>query len=415
MKYIHIFLFLGILSGVGSCKNKDKDITPKDQAVLDETIPATIPHIYINIEGDQEVVSKDDYLNATISITGNGYPVIGGGSGDFETASTRIKGRGNSTWGKPKKPYRLKLDNTASILGLHPAKDWVLLANYQDYTLMTNAVAMKAGQQLGLPYTNTIIPVDLTINGQYRGSYNLTQQIEAKEGRVDIGDDGVLLELDNHFDEDFQFKSKGTQLPVMIKNPDITSDAQFNTIKNEFEAFEELLFAANFPDNGYGNFIDKKQVVNYLIVNNLVGNLEINHPKSVYIHKKAGGLYTMGPIWDFDWAYGISESVRTYFHRPNVDLLDERDDRIGARFLARFMKDPEIKSLYKQQWAEYRSAHFDNLLQYIEEYAARIRESQKKDYEIWQLGTNNLPQYKDDMKNYLRKRANHIDSYVQAL
>src|SRR5690606_506515 len=102
----------------------------------------------------------------------------------------------------------LKLDTKASILGLGAAKDWVLLANYQDYTLMTNAVAMKVGQQLGIPYTNTMIPIDVIINGKLRGNYNLTQQIEIQENRVNIGEDGFILELDNHYDEEFKFRSK---------------------------------------------------------------------------------------------------------------------------------------------------------------------------------------------------------------
>ena len=76
--------------------------------------------------------SKDNYINATITIEGNDW-------GEDYTGTTRIRGRGNSTWGMPKKPYRLKLDESTSILGLLPEKDWVLLANYIDPTLMLNS------------------------------------------------------------------------------------------------------------------------------------------------------------------------------------------------------------------------------------------------------------------------------------
>lgn len=77
---------------------------------------------------------------------------------------SRIKGRGNSTWGWPKKPYKMKLSSKASILGLLPEKDWVLLADYQDGPHLLNAVAFKIGRLLEMPFTNTIIPVELTIN-----------------------------------------------------------------------------------------------------------------------------------------------------------------------------------------------------------------------------------------------------------
>lgn len=406
-------IFLSVLFlGVASCK---KDVMQKEEleiieeATLDESIEAVIPHVYIDIEGEQEVTSKEDYLKATVKVDGNGQ------FDDLSSTVTNIKGRGNSTWNKPKKPYRLKLNKKASILGLGEAKNWVLLANYQDYTLMTNAVAMKIGQQLGLPFTHQVIPVDVTVNGKYRGSYTLTQQVEIHENRVNVGDDGVLLEMDKYFDEEHQFKSANFELPVMVKDPDIESEAHFNTIKQEFQAFEDLLAASSFPNNNYGDSFDKKQLVNYLIVNNLVGNLEINHPGSVYIHKAKGGKYTMGPLWDFDWAFGMDEDNREYFNYVEIPLFKEFDERKGSIFFKNFLHDPEIRSLYKQQWNTFRDRDFEALMVYIEKYASQIRESKKKDYELWGVGVKDLAQYKADMKTYLRKRARYVDGYVKSL
>lgn len=401
-----------IFTGIISCKKEavqKPEVEIKEEAKLDESIPAVIPHIYIDVADGQEITSKEDYLTANIKIEGNGkFP-------DLSVSSTSIKGRGNSTWPKPKKPYRLKLDQKTSILGLPSAKNWVLLANYQDYTLMTNATAMKIGQQLGLPFTNSIISVDLTINGVYKGNYNITQQIEIQEGRVNVGDGGVILELDEYFDEEFKFRSANFNLPVMIKEPGIKSEAQFNNIKNEFQAFENLLAAPDFPNNNYGSVFDKKQLVNYLIVNNLTGNMEIKHPKSVYIHKAAGGKYTMGPVWDFDWGFGLDENSRVYFGYTTKPLFSEDDNGNGTKFFTKFLSDPEIKSLYKQQWKNYRDNNFNDLMKYIETFAAEIRESQKKDFEIWKVGDNNLPKSKADLKTYLRKRASYIDNYVKSL
>lgn len=425
MKQLLSVILLSLLVSVMvSCK-KDPLLEPEpepeveeveEKPTLDETVEAVIPHIYIEIENGEEVVVKSTYLSATVQVEGNGkFP-------DLTVTQTSIKGRGNSTWGKPKKPYRLKLDKKTSILGLEPAKNWVLLANYQDYTLMTNAVAMKIGQQLGLPFTNTIIPVDLTVNGVYRGNYNLTQQIEINKGRIDIGDDGIVLELDNHYDEDFRFKSAHFQLPVMVKDPDMKSEAQFQTVQDEFQAFESLLASPGFPNNNYGDFFDKKQFVNYLIVNNLAGNFEINHPKSVYMHKTKGGKYTMGPVWDFDWGFGMDEDSRQYFNFIDLPLFKEEDPKIGAQFLSNFLRDPDVRKLYKEQWKNYRSNQFEQLLKYIEEYAASIRESKKKDFELWKdnamwatFDANNLPKSKADFKTYLRERAKYIDKYVESL
>lgn len=423
MKFKLYALIVLIVTLSYSCKKK-KEITevfPEiiEEAKLDETVPAIIPHIYIETANAQEIISKDDYLNGTVKIEGKGVKP------DFATSTMRIKGRGNSTWTKPKKPYRIKLDQAASIFGLQAAKDWVLLANYQDYTFMTNAVAMKIGQQLGMPFTNNITPVDVTVNGVYQGNYNLTEQIELKAGRVDVGDGGVLLELDINFDEDYQFRSAAYTLPVMIKAPDIKSPEQFDAIKNSFEAFEAMVKASNFPNNNYGNLFDKQQLVNYLIVYNLTGNFELKHPKSVYMYKSATGKYTMGPIWDFDWGFGLDEITRQYFNEVTAPVLKPGDTNKGTVFFARFLTDPEVKSLYKSTWANYKNNKFEDLLKYIENLAASIRDSQPKDLEkwkstrydfaTWSVNATELPKIKKDLKTYLRTRANYITTYVNGL
>lgn len=403
------FAFLLILSACKKTKSPETDpapVIPIEEAKLDESIPAVIPHIYIQIENNAEVVVKTEYLNATVKINGfDKFP-------ELALSNTQIKGRGNSTWNKPKKPYRLKLNSKASILGLPAAKNWILLANYKDYTLMTNAVAMKIGQFLGMPYTNTIIPVDLTVNGVYRGNYNLTQQIEIDKDRVDVGKDGSILEFDTYFDEDPKFRSTHFNLPVMVKDADVSTPELFNALQKEFQDFENLVAATNFPNNDYAQQFDKLQFANFLIASNLAMNLEASHPKSVYIHKKKGGKYTMGPIWDFDWGFGFDEISQKYFHYNDIPFINER---IGGKFFAHLLQDPETRSLYKQQWAVFKEKHFENLMKYIEVYAATIRVSQKQDYELWKIGPNNLPQTKADMKTHLRKRVLYIDNYLNTL
>lgn len=404
---------LGIII-ITSCTKKPADIPGEKEVeelpILDNSIEASVPHIYINIEGSAEVVDKDTYLNAEVHIVGNGR------FANMDKVKTKIKGRGNSTWSKPKKPYRLKLDKKAIVLGLPAAKDWVLLANYNDYTLMCNAVAMKMGKQLGMPYTNDIIAVDLTVNGEYRGNYNLTQQVEVKENRVDLGDGGVLWEIDNYFDEAYKFRSAKANLPVMLKDPDPESPEQFNTWKAEFQSFEDKLYEKSFPNNNYGEIFDKQQFVNFLIVNMLAWNNEVNQPKSVYMHKKVNGKYTMGPIWDFDFGFGFSEDHgRTYFNYLEMNLIREDDERIGSKFYQHLLQDPDLRRLLTQTWKDYRSQKFEELMQFIEAYAAQIRDSQKKDFNIWKTDDNNLALNKAKLKTFLRQRVKVIDNYVKTL
>lgn len=405
-----------VLGLTGCTKSPESPIEEKNIAdiqefpTLDESISTKIPHLYIEIVNNEEVTSKENYLNAEIRIEGTSqYPAL-------SVTSTRIKGRGNSTWGKPKKPYRLKLDNSASILGLAAAKDWVLLANYNDYTLMTNAIAMKIGKQLSMPYTHDIIAIDLTINGQYRGNYNLTQQVEVHENRVNVGKNGVLWELDSYFDEDWKFKSTYSNLPVMLKDPKVESDEQFKSWETEFNLFDQAASSNKLPNPTFDKMIDKQQLVNFLLVNMLIGNHEINHPKSVFLHKKLGGKYTFGPLWDFDYAFGFSEEEgRTYFNYKDLPVLRNNDERVGSKFFRKLLQDKEIKELFKSTWESYKIHEFENLMQFIEKFASSIRESQKKDFEKWQIGNNKHAQNKADMKSFLRKRTLIMDEFVSKL
>lgn len=67
---------------------------------------------------------------------------------------------------------------------------------------------------------------------------------------------------------------------------------------------EAAIKSDNFPNNNYGELLDKKSVAHLLIVHELTKNHEINHPKSIYLHKPKNGKFAFGPVWDFDWAFG---------------------------------------------------------------------------------------------------------------
>lgn len=379
--------------------------TKKEVVVSISWISSEVPEIIINVENNAEVVTKDTYLNAQITINGgNRYPSY--------TGTTEIRGRGNSTWSYPKKPYRLRLTTKAEILGLPAARNWVLLANYLDPSLMCNSVAIRIGKDLNLPFTNTMIPIDLTINGQYRGSYVLTEQIEVDENRVNIPKDGYLLEIDTHYDEDYQFRSANYDLPVMIKNPKLKNQSEIDPIQADFEDMESLIFASTFPENGYREKLDVDAFARYLIVYFLTGNQEINHPKSIYMHKVSGGKYNFGPIWDFDWAYGYGPR---HFENATREFLVRGPGVLsGSKFINRLVSDPKVKEALRNHWAEYRAQHFNNLLVYLDEYVDFIRPSFEKNASKWMSQTT-IDEQKARFKNYLITRANFLDGYINSL
>ena len=368
-------------------------------AIPELTITTTDPSI-------AEIPSKDYYLEGTLAVNGRG------GYEDY-TGKTEVKGRGNSTWGYPKKPYRLKLNKKAEICGLGKAKNYVLLANHLDPTLMLNSVAFKIGRLLELPFTNHAIPVDVVLNGIYKGSYLLTEQIEVKENRVDLDENNsVMWELDSYWDDEPKFKSTAFNLPVMVKDPDLTTE-QFEYWKKDFNAFTTQFAKEPLEGNSYVDMIDIESVAKFLITFNLVHNMEINHPKSVFLHKERNGKYVMGPIWDFDWAYDY-EGTSNHFGRYNTPLFSSSMNGVGTAFFQRFLQESRVKTIYKRTWQDFKNNKLDALLQYVDDYAVMLKPSVERNSELWE-NTRSFDTKVKELKTWLRNRADYIDSEVSKL
>lgn len=368
-------------------------------AIPELTITTTDPSIV-------EIPSKDYYLEGTLAVNGRG------GYEDY-TGKTEVKGRGNSTWGCPKKPYRLKLNKKAEICGLGKAKNYVLLANHLDPTLMLNSVAFKIGRLLELPFTNHAIPVDVVLNGIYKGSYLLTEQIEVKENRVDLDENNsVMWELDSYWDDEPKFKSTAFNLPVMVKDPDLTTE-QFEYWKKDFNAFTTQFAKEPLEGNSYVDMIDIESVAKFLITFNLVHNMEINHPKSVFLHKEGNGKYVMGPIWDFDWAYDY-EGTSNHFGRYNTPLFSSSMNGVGTAFFQRFLQDSRVKAIYKRTWQDFKNNKLDALLQYVDDYAVMLKPSVERNSELWE-NTRSFDTKVKELKTWLKNRADYIDSEVSKL
>ena len=375
--------------------------------VKTDYMPSEVPHIYIKTNNSalSEIQSKDYYVEATVEIDGKKVY-------ENYTGATEIKGRGNSTWSMPKKPYRLKLKKKASLCGFGEAKNYVLLANHIDPTLMLNAVAFKMGQLLEMPFTNHVVPVDVTLNGNYKGSYMLTEQVEVKENRIDLDEDNCIVwEFDTNYDEDLKFISDAFGLPVMVKDPDLT-DAQFDYWRNDLNGFLKQFAQEPLSTNTYTDLIDIESVAKYILIYNLTHNMEINHPKSIYMHKEGDGKYVMGPIWDFDWAYDY-EGNNEHFRRYNTPLWNENmTNGAGTRFFRRFLEDSRVTKIYKEVWADFYANKFDLLLNYVDGYAKIIEPSVVENSRIWS-NTKDFESRVRSLRNWLKNRAEYISTEIK--
>ena len=330
-----------------------------------------LPVVYINTAGGTDITSKDNYLAATVGIKGfGGYP-------SFAPASARVKGRGNTTWYWPKKPYLIAFDSRQSVLGLPKHKRWILLANFMDRTLMRNLVSMRVSSMMtGLAWTPHCVPVELVLNGRHKGSYLLIEQVRVDKNRVNISEtDGFLYELDFHYDNPVQWKDHN--IPFAVKYPDeddITSN-QINLAKNYISEASSAIYGSGFkdPENGYAKYLDVDSFIDYWLVYEVMCNHELGNPGSVYFHKDVGGKITAGPCWDFDWG------VLSFKTSPQgqTGLVVGK-----AIWYARLFEDPDFKAKVKARFQEIKP-QLQTIPDYMEECRALLKESSKLNFAMW--------------------------------
>ncbi len=336
-----------------------------------------LPIVEINTPNSVAITSKEIWTeNSTMKI------INPDGSTSYE-GTTSIRGRGNSTWGYPKKPYAIKLDKKASILGMPKHKRWVLLANWMDRTLMRNCLAFKLGSCTQMNYTPRGQYVELVLNGKHLGNYFLCEQIKIDENRVNIHEiedgetdvtGGFLIELDTYYDEVNKFKSSIKNLPYMFKEPDedvLTAD-MLNYMQNYVNTMEDYLFNS-FKERKWNDYIDINTFIDYWFAVELTSNSEPDHPKSVYMHKDNGGKLCMGPMWDYDWNTFVpnkanSFMLKKYLYYPNL------------------FNDAEFVAKVKERWT-IAKVNFDGVSDYIDEIANKIRNSSKMNIAKWPISS----------------------------
>ena len=372
----------------------------------------SVPCIYIDIENGEMVSSKSYYLNADISFVGNGVWE----DYDFESA-VQIKGRGNSSWSTPsyyydpKNPYRLKFEESVKPFGMKKGKNWNLIAQKQSGSLMTNPVAHKIARMVGLQTANDVVPVELYMNGEYRGSYFFTQKVGMANNSVDFDDESMaaLFELDS-YSESGQFDSYTYGLPVNIKAPEFGEDEtnlDYYGVMDEFNRFE----TAVYTNSNYERFVDMDMLVRYMLVNDLVLNTELGHPKSAYLSREnmehMSSRYTFGPAWDFDWAYGY-EGTSSYCTDGATRDLFSYFHESGTYFYSDILRSSTwVQYHYYKLWEEFIDKHLDELIDFVDDYYAYARSSFEHNATMWGDGRS-YDKNIANMKSWLRERAHYI-------
>lgn len=298
-----------------------------------------------------------------------------------------IRGRGNSTWSAPKKPYKLKLAKKQDLLGMGKAKSWGLMANYYDVTMLRNRFTYYLADAMGLPYTSKSEPVEVVMNGKYLGLYTLSELVEEGENRVEIKADGVsdtdigyiIAEAPYPDEEKYTFFTEN-YANFLIDYPEVDAEKDAETIekiKANLAQVESAVFGEGFCDKdgiSYAEYLDVDSAVDYLLIQELSHNADAFQSDSTYLYKPENGKLCFGPVWDFDnAAWGAADLSGKNFENYNI---------ICTVWMKRLIQDPEFYKRVEEHWAVLRRLTLDAIADggIIDQYSAQQEAAIKANY-----------------------------------
>jgi hypothetical protein len=411
-----------------------------------------LPLIIINTEG--KTIVDDPKISAKMKIVNNTGAVnkFTDTPNDFN-GNVGIELRGSSSIGYPQKPYLFETRDAAGqnlsypVLGLPKEKDWILLSNYNDKSLMRNILGYQLFEKLG-NYAPRAKLVDVILNKEYQGIYVLTEKIKQDSSRVNIAklrkEDIAGEELSGGyiFKIDYWNSSNSWQSPYSpINYPyykinfvyhdpdwDELTNQQKSYISTYVTSFEKVLYSANFKDvnQGYPKYIDVESFIDYFLVSEISRNND-GYKKSQYFHKDKNGKIVAGPVWDFDWAW---KNINQCFIFKATDgsgwsykVNDCNPDVKSPDWMVRLFTDEKFKNEVNCRYFEARANQMSDkaVFAMIDSLYNVVKNAQVKHFQKWQILGKNVGAPEVDaqpatytgevekLKNWITLRLNWLD------
>ena len=406
--------------------------------------PNGIPAIYITVDpvDFQRVLDSTDHsyraYGGTVSIA-----VPENYKGDYSEVELRdlnglsleyIRGRGNSTWLQDKRPFKIKLGNEVNVLGMGKSKQWNLISNAYDPSLLRNRLILAIGSKYGLEFTPKALPVDLYINGEYQGSYLISQSVRVEKTRVDIDEipsgattepeitGGYLLAMSPDSDE-LENNTFETERGVRfrLKTPRFASDdfkdsvgsqEQRDYITGYLQSAEDAIFGEDQKDadgTSWTEYVDLDSAAKYWLVQQLCENGDAYRTDSTYLYKQRNGKLYWGPLWDFD----ITCDPATY---------DGSLNSISMTWLNHLRaNDPEFREAVVRAWGELEPI-LDEVTKdggLIDQYADEVRASWEQDNQLWHADdsaeSSDLDTQVIELKHYINRKREAINGSLDQL
>lgn len=352
---ILLAMILMALSAALSFKNT---ITPE------KCKAAGTPVLFIETEGGKRIKSKEKYIKATYSLDCDGLRLSG---------NCKIRGRGNTTWNTRelfKKPYLLKLNEDAPLMGLPEAKKWVLMANTADKTSLRNSYAYYLSRDVWNNefWTPNAKFASLFVNGIYQGLYAVTEKIEIQQNRLALEEKSgsFLFEARSQKNKTWNFKSSHG-ISFSIRQGENLTEQEFLKIQNIIQEAEDSIFSDNFTDkeNGWQKYLNIQSFADWYLINEFTKNHDARFQSSCFLYYDSTSkkIY-MGPIWDFDISCGnISYN--------GCDKTEGFWIKQESEWFKRLFEDPYFEQFVKDRWNSKKSL-LRNSIEWIKKEAEKL-------------------------------------------
>ena len=388
--------------------------------------PTNLPLVIIQTEESFEPTDKENYVSCTVSIVQDNKKNT--------KEKGKIKLRGNATLRLEKKSFRIKFDSKQKPLGMKAkAKSWTLLANHSDKTLMRNMLAFEISILFDMKYTPTCKPVDLIVNGEYKGNYGFCDQVEEGKGRIEVtemdetcieepeisggyviaADQWAQMGGDSYYESDL-----GVIYTVKYPDDNDIVSQQVNYIQNSFNLAEA---------ESYNNNVDRIDIetfCKYLLIEDLCGNGEAFWITYMTKERNDDKFY-FGPVWDFDISF--DNDNRVYPVLEKKDFIYKYGTSAGTMntLATKILSNEKTIQKLKEIWKKYSESTVtkENLLKFINDKVEEMDQSQKLNFIRWDIlnikvlvspvARGSFEAEVDYLKEYIQKRYDITNEIVE--
>ena len=373
----------------------------------------TLPVIHIDTQGHKPITSKTVYIPGTYFVVDNNNPEMNLGSED-SPLPLEIRGRGHSSWKGVKKPYKLKLGEKASLLGMNKHKHWALLRFYEP-----TVAGLQLGNIMGMDWTASTRPVEVILNGDYQGLYLLTETNRIGKQRLNIYEQpnwnedastipyGWLVEIDNYIETNqiSVLENNKWTLRVTYHSPDSLSATQRTWLTNEFKEINAAIYDADKPNSTWEQKIDIDAMARFFIIQEVLDNSDGFHG-SFYLHKDRGddARWVAGPLWDLS----CNQRAKT-----DYTFLMKTTDTFVPHWIGELIQDEDFCRAVRREWSKFYPQQVQPWMDYIDEHLLPCSTAYEQEKTLWNFtDQSTLSQRVEELKSSLLANIEWFNSHL---